>query len=99
MFLRVWEYEVPADRVDGFVAAYGPTGDWARLFARGDGFVRTELYRSAGSPTRFITVDRWRSKAAWQEFIDRWGLAYADLDAAMEPLAAGGTLLVEGSSG
>ncbi|HKX65904.1 MAG TPA: antibiotic biosynthesis monooxygenase [Intrasporangium sp.] len=99
MFLRVWEYEVPADRVDGFVAAYGPTGDWARLFARGDGFVRTELYRSAGSPTRFITVDGWRSKAAWQQFIDRWELAYADLDAAMEPLAAGGTLLVEGSSG
>ena len=99
MFARVWEYEVPADQVDSFIAAYGPTGAWARLFARGDGFARTELYRSTGSPTRFITVDRWRSQAAWQEFIDRWGLAYADLDAAMEPLASGGTLLMEGSSG
>jgi hypothetical protein len=99
VFARVWEYEVPADQVDGFVAAYGPTGDWARLFARGDGFARTELYRSTESPTRFITVDLWRSQAAWQEFMGRWGLAYAELDQVMEPLAAGGNLLVEGSNG
>jgi len=98
VFVRVWEYDVPADQVHRFVAAYGPTGDWARLFARGDGFARTELYRSTESADRFITVDTWRSRAAWQEFIDRWGLEYAELDEVLEPLAAGGTLVVEGSS-
>ena len=97
MFVRVWEYDVPDDQVDGFVAAYGPTGEWARLFARGEGFVRTEVYRRADGRNRFITVDTWRSGAAWQAFLDRWGSAYAELDEALEPLAAGGTLVVEGS--
>ena len=97
MFVRVWEYDVPPDRVDSFVAAYGPAGDWARLFARGDGFARTELYRSTESPVRFITVDVWSSQAAWQGFLERWESAYAQLDEALAPLAAGGTLMAEGS--
>ena len=97
MFVRVWEYDVPDDQVDGFVAAYGPTGEWARLFARSEGFVRTEVYRRADGRNRFITVDTWGSRAAWQAFLDRWGSAYAALDEALEPLAAGGTLVVEGS--
>ena len=99
MFVRVWESDVPADQVASVVAAYGPSGDWARLFARGYGFAGTELYRSTERSDRFITVDRWRSRAAWQDFFDRWGLAYAELDKVMEPLAAGGTLVVEGPSG
>ena len=73
MFCRVWEYDVPADSIAGFTDAYGPAGDWARLFARADGFVRTELYRNTDTPARFVTVDVWSSEAAWQAFSDRWG--------------------------
>lgn len=97
MFCRVWAYDVPADSIAGFIEAYGPAGDWATLFARTEGFVRTELYRNTDAPARFVTVDVWSSEAAWQAFADRWGAAYAELDARLEPLAAGGTLLVEGS--
>ncbi len=98
MFVRIWQYEVPADRVDSFIAAYGPAGDWARLFARSDEFVRTELYRSTDAPSRFLTVDVWASRLAWQAFMDRWGSAYAELDAGLESLAAGGTLVVRGTT-
>jgi heme-degrading monooxygenase HmoA len=86
-------YDVPADSISKFIKAYGSAGDWARLFARAEGFVRTELYRSAEAQARFVTVDVWSNEAAWQAFVNRWGAAYAVL----EPLAAGGTLLVEGS--
>ena len=96
MFIRVWEYDVPEDRVDRFIAAYGPSGDWARLFARGGGFARTELFRSIQVVTRFVSIDWWRSEAAWHVFRESWGEAYAALDATLQPLAAGGKLLAEG---
>ncbi|HEY9378863.1 MAG TPA: antibiotic biosynthesis monooxygenase [Jiangellaceae bacterium] len=99
MFIRVWEYDVPEDTVARFVAAYGPSGDWAALFARSSGFVRTELFRNTQVATRFVSLDVWSSQAAWRSFLDRWGEAYAELDVELEMLAAGGRLLVEGSAG
>ena len=30
--VRLWRFVVPADREARFIAAYGPQGDWARLF-------------------------------------------------------------------
>jgi heme-degrading monooxygenase HmoA len=98
VFVRIWEYDAPEESVDRFIAAYGPFGDWARLFARGDGFVRTELFRSTQTATRFITVDVWSSEAAWQAFLHNWGARYAELDTALQSLAAGGTLLAEGGA-
>ena len=97
MFCRVWVYDVPVGSIAGFTDAYGPAGDWASLFARADGFVRTELYRNTDTPARFVTVDVWSSEAAWQAFSDRWGSEYEELDAMFESLAAGGSLLVEGT--
>jgi heme-degrading monooxygenase HmoA len=96
VFIRVWEYDVPEDRVDRFIAAYDPSGDWARLFARGGGYARTELFRSTQVATRFVSLDWWRSEAAWHAFRESWGEAYAELDATLQPLAAGGRLLAEG---
>src|SRR5262245_17795924 len=93
VFSRVWVYDVPADRLSDFVVVYGPAGDGAKLFARAEGFVRTELFHSTEAPMRFVTVDMWSSEAEWLAFIDRWGVAYAELDAMLQALAAGGTLL------
>ena len=98
MFIRVWEYDVPEDRADRFIAAYGPSGDWARLFARGSGFARTELFLSTQVATRFVSIDWWRSEAAWQAFRESWGEAYSKLDATLQPVAAGGKLLAEGQA-
>jgi hypothetical protein len=43
VFVRVWEYEVPGDRVGAFAAAYAADGAWGELFGRAAGFVGTEL--------------------------------------------------------
>lgn len=96
MYLRVWTYEVPPDGVDRFVRAYGPDGDWARLFARADGYAGTELFRSEGSGTRFLTVDRWRDEASWAAFLGRWSADYRALDVALGPLTTAQRCLVAG---
>jgi hypothetical protein len=84
--------------VDRFAVAYGPDGDWARLFARSGGFLGTELYRDAGGGARFVTVDRWRGEADWTAFLAREAEAYRALDRRLAPLAAVQGLLLEGTA-
>ena len=65
-FVVVWEFRVRPDRTDEFVKSYSPGGAWAKLFERGDGFLGSHLMRDESTPTRFITIDRWRdASAAW----------------------------------
>jgi heme-degrading monooxygenase HmoA len=84
--VRVWEYDVRPGRIAEFVAAYGPDGDWARLFAGADGYLGTELFRSTSSATRFVTVDRWSSAEMWAAFLTRARAAYDELDEQLSPL-------------
>jgi hypothetical protein len=59
MIQVVWEFVVRADAVEAFERAYGPDGDWARLFAAHDGFRGTVLLRDLSRPRRYLTVDSW----------------------------------------
>jgi len=61
-FAYIWEYRVDLAHERAFVDAYGENGDWVRLFARAPGYIGTQLLRDAGDPTRFVTIDRWRSR-------------------------------------
>jgi hypothetical protein len=54
VYVRVWEYQVAADHIDAFLAAYGAEGDWARLFRTGRGFLGTELFRRTDDEARFV---------------------------------------------
>ena len=69
-YVCLWEFRVKGERVGEFERAYGPEGDWVRLFRRADGYLGTELLRDAGEPGRFITVDRWRSRKDYESFDD-----------------------------
>jgi len=62
-FVYVWEFRVRPEAVAAFEAAYGPEGDWVRLFRRHAGYLGTDLLRDAAEPTRWLTIDRWRSRA------------------------------------
>ncbi len=98
MYLRIWTYEVVPAAADRFVRAYGPDGDWARLFARADGYAGTKLFRSEGSGIRFLTVDRWRDEASWKAFRARWSSAYEALDVALASLTSAQVPLLEGAA-
>ena len=81
MYTVVWDYEVRPEHVDSFIEAYRPGGLWARLFHRGEGYMGSELYRSTDQATRFVTIDRWRSREQFAEFMVKHREAYASLDA------------------
>ncbi len=45
-YIVVWEFQVKTECEAEFVAAYGPDGEWARLFMRSPEFLGVELLGS-----------------------------------------------------
>ncbi|HEX7025028.1 MAG TPA: antibiotic biosynthesis monooxygenase [Gemmatimonadales bacterium] len=87
-YVRVWLFEpIPAAR-EAFEAAYGPDGEWARLFHRAAGFLGTELLKAEGPSSRYLTLDRWISRDAWEAFLRDHRAEYAALDRRCESLTA-----------
>lgn len=82
MFTTVWEYDVPEERGATFEATYGAEGEWVQLFRRAQGFRETVLLRSVATPSTYVTLDRWTSRAAYEEFRIVHAAAYAALDEA-----------------
>lgn len=68
MLALLFSYE--ARDADEFERAYGPDGEWAEFFATGDGFVGTELLRDVENPGRYLVIDRWASREAYQAFVE-----------------------------
>lgn len=81
-FVYLWEYLVRDGALDRFRTIYGPRGEWVQLFAHSPGFVRTELYRDAANPRRFVTADFWLSAAARDRFRAEYATEFAALDRA-----------------
>ena len=63
----MFSYEVsdPAE----FERVYGPDGDWAAFFRGARGYVGTELLRDIELPGRYLVVDRWESREAYNAFV------------------------------
>ena len=82
MIALIWRYEVDDGHRAAFEAAYGPAGDWARLFARSGGFRGTELLRAADGT--YLTLDVWRARADFDAFLAEHGADYEALDVRAE---------------
>ncbi len=89
--LRLWRFEVPADREAQFVAAYRSDGDWAKLFSTAPGFLRTELWRDGDGI--YLTADYWQSVEDFERFQAEQGDEYRRLDAALDGIALAETFL------
>ena len=94
MMVRVWRYDVSADVRAEFEREYGPDGSWARLFAASRGFVATSLYVEVGSPTSYLTVDRFADDDAWQQFRAEHEVAYQEVGERLRHLTTGQAELV-----
>ncbi len=77
----VWEFLVPPESEASFRDLYGPRGGWVRLFQRASGYLGTVLLADRQQPGRYVTIDRWRSEAAFRAFRERFGAEFAALDA------------------
>jgi heme-degrading monooxygenase HmoA len=65
----VFVYDV--SQPEEFERVYGPDGEWAEFFRQGRGFVGTELLRDVEQPGRFLVVDRWESRDAYNAFAEQ----------------------------
>jgi hypothetical protein len=79
-YIVVWEFQVKEECQAEFLAAYGPDGEWARLFSRSPEFLGVELLGSVGHPTRFFTLDHWTSASGLEAFLANNATAYDVLD-------------------
>jgi heme-degrading monooxygenase HmoA len=86
MYRIVWAFDVKPANVQAFESAYGPQGDWARLFRRAQGYEGTELLRDVDTAGRYLTIDRWRSRADFRRFREACRAEYLALDARCEQL-------------
>lgn len=87
MIAIVWSFRVPTDREGEFIAAYGPKGDWAQLFARSEGYRGTQLLKdAAASQQRYATIDTWDSQEHFDRFKREFHREYIELDGQLEAL-------------
>ena len=68
MLALVFAYD--ARDPDEFERVYGPEGEWAEFFRGGTGYVGTELLHDVETPGRYLVVDRWDTRDAYQAFVD-----------------------------
>ena len=83
-YVVIWRFEVHPDHVAAFESAYGPAGDWARLFARHEGFLAVELVRDRSHSRQYLTIDRWRSRADYEAMHAGASIEYQRLDRSCE---------------
>jgi heme-degrading monooxygenase HmoA len=81
MFVTLWEFEVKPGSEELFEQAYGPEGAWVRLFRQDGRYRGTRLLRDAGAARIYVTMDMWDSRAAHQEFREKFAAEYEKLDA------------------
>ncbi|MGH3145993.1 MAG: antibiotic biosynthesis monooxygenase family protein [Rubrobacter sp.] len=86
MFYVLWRFRPAMGQESEFERAYGPEGEWAHLFRRGDGYLGTELLRPSDDSGQYLTLDRWASRAAYEAFRARWSSEYRWLDRRLERL-------------
>src|SRR5271170_6887647 len=79
-YIVVWEFQVKEGCQAEFVAAYGPAGDWARLFRRSPAFLGGELLGSVGNSARFFTLDHCSSVPGLEVVLGNNATAYDVLD-------------------
>jgi hypothetical protein len=88
MFLVLWEFEVKPGCEQRFERVYGPGGNWDSLFRRDASHAGTHLFRDISKPRVYLTADYWRSRKAYEEFLQAQGHEYKSLDAVSEELTA-----------
>jgi Antibiotic biosynthesis monooxygenase len=103
MFVALWEFEVKPGCEERFEKAYGPDGDWARLFRNDSHYHETRLVRDTFRRGVYLTMDFWESRGAYEEFMARHRTEYEAIDAIGKDMTVkewriGWFELVEGSS-
>src|SRR5215213_8155347 len=95
MYVILWRFRPVVGQKSEFERAYGPSGEWAQLFRRDNGYLGTELLRrfEDDESKEYLTLDRWASRVAYEAFRARWSGEYRQLDRRLEELTEEETFL------
>jgi heme-degrading monooxygenase HmoA len=85
-YLVMWEFLVKPGMEARFEQVYGASGDWARLFRQDDNYLGTELNREHEGSRRYLTLDFWKSEAAYERFREKHLAEYQAIDRQCEDL-------------
>jgi heme-degrading monooxygenase HmoA len=85
-FLVIWEFTVREGQEAAFEQAYGPDGDWAKLFRQDSSYLGTELVRDVKDARKYLTLDYWTSEEAYDEFRRGHAAEYKAIDARCEAM-------------
>ena len=88
MYVAIWEFRLRHGTAPEFERAYGPGGAWTALFKKGSGYLRTELLRNTDDPDRYLTIDYWTSRGAYELFRQEYADEYRIVDLACETFTA-----------
>jgi len=78
----IWEFVVHEESREEFEREYSSSGAWAQFFRRSPAYQGTRLL--AGEANRYVTIDRWDTQEAYEEFRLANRPEYSDLDAKFE---------------
>jgi len=94
-YVVIWEFQVNPEAKLAFEQAYGPAGDWARLFSRSSDYRGTQLLRDIDRSGRYLTFDYWTSREALRQLKQIHQADYDALDKQCEALTDNESLLGE----
>ena len=86
-YIRVWRFRPLRNAEAAFESAYGPDGDWARLFRTAPGFLGTTLLKGDATAD-YLTLDRWVSRDAYEAFRRDSAASFSALDRDCESLTS-----------
>src|SRR5438045_1256886 len=79
-YLIIWEFRVKAGQESRFEQAYGPDGVWVQLFGNDNEYGGTDLLADSNQAGRYVTMDFWKSKEAYDSFRERNRGEYERID-------------------
>ena len=68
-FVYIWEFIVKKEFINDFKHNYGPSGPWVAFFKQSEYYLKTVLLIDNQNKLKFITIDYWKSKEKYLEFI------------------------------
>jgi len=100
MFIIIWKYRVLRENSDAFRFEYASGGVWEKLFSQSEDFIGSYLHRGVEENNTYILIDRWTTKAAYEDFLFNNHATYQKLSKLLQHLyeteeKIGSFLLVE----
>ena len=85
-YLLIWEFHVKPGSRPQFERIYGSQGEWAGFFRQDPNYYGTDLVRDPSKPGRYVTLDYWTSRTAYEDFRRLNAADYEKIDEHCEQL-------------